>query len=336
MATIFLCHASEDKPIAEPIQLALSSAGHAVFYDENSLPPGGDYHERIYRAIEQCDLFIFLISRASIEQGKYTLTELKFAREKWSSPVNRVLPVNLEDISTREIPHYLTAATILSIKGNSAAEVRASAEALLKMEGRKKRKMLLTLLIALGTIALSITFMVFWIQGHKLTSDNIVQEDIAQPSRPLPASGYVRFTSEPGDYIGQGEDYNFSDKNGVFSVTGDKNSISIYFEGDDHWSFDFAAPRDQELKVGKYLSAQRAAFHNPVKPGIDISGAGRGCNVITGNFDISQIEFSTSNTLKRFVANFEQYCEESTPKLAGVIDIVVENSLTNNSSGTSR
>jgi hypothetical protein len=326
MTTIFLCHASEDKPIAEPIQLALSSAGYEVFYDENSLPPGGDYHDRIYRAIMQCDLFIFLISEASIAQGKYTLTELTFARKKWPSPVNRVLPVNLESIPTRDIPHYLTAATILSVKGSPAAEVRQSTEALLNIQRGKKRRLWFMLAAALGSITLAVSFIVFQNQGPDPALKPIEDVGVSEPNEPLPANGYVKFISDPGDYIGQGKEHNFSDKNGIFSVVGDKNSISINFEGDDHWSFDFAAPRDKELMVGEYLSAQRAAFQNPVKPGIDISGAGRGCNTISGKFDVTQIEFLDSKTPIRFAAEFEQHCDEGDPKLTGVIDIAVKNS----------
>jgi TIR domain len=325
MAKIFLCHASEDNRHAEPIQLALSSAGHEVFYDENSLPPGGDYHERIYQAIKQCDLFVFLVSRASIDQGKYTVTELKFAREKWPSPVNRVLPVSLENIPIGEIPPYLTAATILTIKGNPAAEVRASAEALLRIQDGKRRKLLFTLFIALGAIAIGNTLMLFRPPGNRNTED-----------QPTSAKGYIAFTSEDGDYIGQGKEYNFSDKNGALSVSGNRNSIRIDFEGDDHWSFDFAAPQDQELQAGEYPSAQRAAFHNPTKPGIDVSGAGRGCNTLTGSFEISQIVFSTSHSFKRFVAKFEQHCEEANPKLSGVIDIMANDSPTNISTNNRR
>lgn len=140
----------------------------------------------------------------------------------------------------------------------------------------------------------------------------------------LNANGYARFSSEKGDYIGQGENHEFSDENGIFSVTGDRNSISISFEGDDHWSFDFAAPRDKDLIVGAYTSAQRAAFHNPVKPGIDISGAGRGCNEISGSFLVKEIEFSENDALKRFVAEFEQHCETETPMLMGEINITVD------------
>lgn len=156
------------------------------------------------------------------------------------------------------------------------------------------------------------------------TQQEVSYDDDYQQPEIFNANGYVQFSSEVGDYIGQGENHNFSDENGIFSVTGDKNSISIYFEGDDHWSFDFAAPRDKDLIVGVYSSAQRAAFHNPVKPGIDISGAGRGCNEISGSFLIKEIEFSENDALKRFVAEFEQHCDADSPKLKGEINITVE------------
>ena len=136
-----------------------------------------------------------------------------------------------------------------------------------------------------------------------------------------PAHGYVKMSSEKGDYIGQGLNYKFSDDNGIFSVRGDHNSISIFFEGDDHWSFDFSAPRNETLSIGIYSTVQRAAFHNPVKAGIDISGAGRGCNVMTGEFQIKNIAFSTERELEKFQAVFEQHCEGNAPMLKGEINI---------------
>jgi hypothetical protein len=81
--TIFICYASEDKPAAERVQLALVAAGYKVFFDEQSLPAGGDYHARIERAIRTCDLLVFLVTPSSIARGKFTMTELKFARERW-------------------------------------------------------------------------------------------------------------------------------------------------------------------------------------------------------------------------------------------------------------
>lgn len=130
MPSIFLCHASEDKPAVEPVQLALASAGYEVFYDRQSLPAGADYQARIRAAILQCDLFVFMASPASVAPGRFTLTELRFARERWPSPVDRVLPVLIGALTPSQLPPYLQAVTVLTAEGNLAAEVRAAAEAM--------------------------------------------------------------------------------------------------------------------------------------------------------------------------------------------------------------
>src|SRR6267143_1158251 len=93
MGTVFLSYSSEQGEAATRIELSLKEDGHAVFRDRSSLPPGESFDARIRAAVEECDLFIFLISRESISQGRYTLTELKFAGEKWGNPAGHVLPV---------------------------------------------------------------------------------------------------------------------------------------------------------------------------------------------------------------------------------------------------
>ncbi|HKI05800.1 MAG TPA: tetratricopeptide repeat protein [Thermoanaerobaculia bacterium] len=156
MPSIFLCHASEDKAIAEPIQLALASAGCEVFYDEQSLPPGGDYQARIRAAVNNCDLFVFIASSASIVAGKFTLTELKFARERWPSPINRVLPVAIDGLKPRDLPNYLQAATVLTVSGSAAAEVRDAVESMLR-ELRRKRPRRWAAALAIGSVALTLS-----------------------------------------------------------------------------------------------------------------------------------------------------------------------------------
>lgn len=175
------------------------------------------------------------------------------------------------------------------------------------------------LLAAAATLLLMTSYFFFWPRpidylNHILIPDRSAAEVI----------GYVRLASENGDYIGQGREYVFSTENGLFHVKGEQNFISVLFEGDDHWSFDFAAPRGRELEIGTYSSAQRTAFRNPVKPGIDISGAGRGCNKISGSFVIQDIGFSKSVGLEKFVAEFEQHCEEGIPALKGEINIATK------------
>jgi hypothetical protein len=125
---IFLSYASDDKKIADSIALSLRSRGHKVFFDRDDLPAGRSYDQQIERAIELTDIFIFLISPESVVRGRYTLTELKFARQKWSGPTDNVLPVLVRATPRDQIPIYLTAVTMLEPEGNIAAETSAAVE----------------------------------------------------------------------------------------------------------------------------------------------------------------------------------------------------------------
>src|SRR5262245_54032 len=46
---VFLSYASEDRPIAERVSLALQGAGHEVFFDRTSLPSGDTFELQILR-----------------------------------------------------------------------------------------------------------------------------------------------------------------------------------------------------------------------------------------------------------------------------------------------
>lgn len=120
---IFLSLASPDRPKAVEVALALRGDGHTVFLDEQDLPPADSYHERIRDAIRQADLLIFFISPDSVSPKRYTLSELKFAQNKWPHPKNRVLPVMVAPTPMGIIPAYLRAVSICMPQGNLAAEV---------------------------------------------------------------------------------------------------------------------------------------------------------------------------------------------------------------------
>jgi hypothetical protein len=123
---VFLSYASEQIDIAEQIYLTLSNSGHKVFFDRTDLPPGEDYNPAILEAIRSSDLFIFLISPHSVEDGAYTLTELRFARDTWPNPAGRILPVMAVSTDFSKIPNYLKAVTVLRPAGNLSAEVAAT------------------------------------------------------------------------------------------------------------------------------------------------------------------------------------------------------------------
>lgn len=59
---IFLSYAHEQRPIAEEVSITLSVRGYDVFFDRSTLKAGLEYDSAIQKAVEQCDLFVFLIS----------------------------------------------------------------------------------------------------------------------------------------------------------------------------------------------------------------------------------------------------------------------------------
>lgn len=161
---IFLSYASGDKATAESITFSLRDRGHTVFLDRDDLPAGESFDHQIERAVNESDIFIFLISPNSVAEGRYTLTELKFARHKWRSPNNRVLPVMARKTPLAQVPTYLKAITILEPNGNVAAETSAAVD---EMRPRNPWRLVaptlrnLWLPIAATLVALVLVFLLF-------------------------------------------------------------------------------------------------------------------------------------------------------------------------------
>ncbi|MGE3227971.1 MAG: toll/interleukin-1 receptor domain-containing protein [Hyphomicrobium sp.] len=127
---IFLSYATEQKGVAEPIAFSLRSRGHHVFLDKDDLPAGRTFDDQIQKAVESSDVMIFLVSPTSVAKGRYTRTELEFARAAWRHPTNRVLPVMIEPTPIEDIPAFLKGVTMLEPQGNVTAEVASALERL--------------------------------------------------------------------------------------------------------------------------------------------------------------------------------------------------------------
>jgi len=124
-STIFLSYPSALGETAARLELSLEGEGYSVFRDRSALPPGESFDARIRAAIGESDLFVFLVTPESVAPGRYTLTELKFAEEKWGHPAGRVLPVFAAPTPKEAIPAFLRAVTILQPHGDLVAEVAA-------------------------------------------------------------------------------------------------------------------------------------------------------------------------------------------------------------------
>lgn len=129
--------------------------------------------------------------------------------------------------------------------------------------------------------------------------------------------------SDPGDYIGYGLFYSYFPADGAFTAQRNyDNGVSISFHTPDYshwWYLDFAAPNNKSLTLGTYTGATRFPFQDPSVSGLDVSGDGRGCNTLTGSFEVKQISYGTDNDIIAFWATFEQHCEGGEPALKGEV-----------------
>jgi hypothetical protein len=115
---------------------------------------------------------------------------------------------------------------------------------------------------------------------------------------------------------------------GIFSSTATgPGLISISYQGDSWWYFEFASPTynpvtntntGTPLQDGMYENATRYPFNSPTKPGMSIYGNGAGDNTSDGWFDILDVAFDASGNLLRLAIDFKQYDETDTMSGPGI------------------
>jgi len=155
---IFLSYSSQNRALVEPVNFALLAQGHDVFFDRDDLPAGTEYDQRIIDAVESAELFVFMLSPASIRPGSYALTELGLAQKKWANPSGRVLPVAVEPVAFDHVPAYLKAVTVLEPTGNLAAAVVDAVHRLATARQRPKRAALIAAAVVVVAVAIAAWF----------------------------------------------------------------------------------------------------------------------------------------------------------------------------------
>jgi parallel beta-helix repeat protein len=147
----------------------------------------------------------------------------------------------------------------------------------------------------------------------------------------LLASGFATFaaetslsmSSDPGEYIGGGQEYFYAATDGNFAATRNyAQGVSVSFNTPTYshwWYMDFAAPNGAPLSVGVYPGATRFPFEDPSEPGLSVYGDGRACNTLTGSFEVKEIVYGAGDEIVSFRATFEQHCEGGLSALRGEI-----------------
>jgi len=143
----------------------------------------------------------------------------------------------------------------------------------------------------------------------------------ARLSQAVSAAGSsLWFSSENGDYIGQGASASYVPPTATLTARGDSGYASISVDdpaSGGWWTVDVAAPPGQTLAPGTYTGAVRAPFRGAGQPGLSVSGSGRGCNDLVGDFTVHQIGTAPDGTIASLDVSFTQYCGSSPEALTG-------------------
>jgi hypothetical protein len=97
---VFLCHASEDKPIVKDLYGDLVAAGYAPWLDSEVLDPGVDWDREIKIALRDSDAVIVCMSSQLVDKEGYIQKELRFAEDIQSEkPPGTIflIPLRLDD-----------------------------------------------------------------------------------------------------------------------------------------------------------------------------------------------------------------------------------------------
>lgn len=136
-----------------------------------------------------------------------------------------------------------------------------------------------------------------------------------------PGTTSLTMKSQPGDYIGGGQDYKFTAANAAFTFIASPSGLEQDLSSNDGqtWTVDMYPAPGEVLAVGKYPHATRYPF-NGNGNGLSVDGDGRGCNTLTGSFRVLQAVFSAvDNSLQNFNGTFTQHCEGAAPALTGQV-----------------
>ncbi len=98
---VFLCHASQDKPIVRELSQRLNSEGWIdAWLDEAKLLPGQDWRSIIEEAVETSDVVIVCLSNHSVNKEGFVQKEMKYAKEiALEKPEETIflIPLRLDD-----------------------------------------------------------------------------------------------------------------------------------------------------------------------------------------------------------------------------------------------
>ena len=135
---------------------------------------------------------------------------------------------------------------------------------------------------------------------------------------PAPTPNFIQLVSDPGDWVGSGKQYEYSQANSVITLSASRGLLQVEIAGDEGWSGQFMSPStNANLERGMYANLRRYPFNDPATGGLSWYG-NNGCNTLSGWFRVDKVIYD-STALMAIDLRFEQHCEGATPALHGTI-----------------
>jgi hypothetical protein len=160
------------------------------------------------------------------------------------------------------------------------------------------------------------------------------------PSAPSPSSATpqsaatftgstLSFTSDPQDFVGQGESRAYTLQNAVFrqSVGRSGGFISVAVQPMNQpvtaqWSLIIMAPTGQLITPGSYDTTR---LNTSATYGLDFVGNQHGCNTEAGHMVIHSVEVGPDlMSLKHFRVSFENRCDGRSAALRGEVAVLAD------------
>jgi hypothetical protein len=134
-----------------------------------------------------------------------------------------------------------------------------------------------------------------------------------------PVPTFISLQSDPGDWVGAGVTYHYTQADAVITVDADARTFNLQVAGEESWWTSVQVPDTlTELTPGTYANVTRYPFNDPGEGGLTFWGEGRACNTLTGWFAIDDVRYAGA-TLTAIDLRFEQHYEGSASALHGAV-----------------
>ncbi len=140
------------------------------------------------------------------------------------------------------------------------------------------------------------------------------------PTSPA-AAPVITLSSDAGDPIGRGADYNYDTSNAAIRLTARGALLDVQVSGRESWRATFVLPGTAALlEPGTYGGLTRYPFQPVGSGAMEWSGEGRGCNTISGTLFIDSVRYE-AGLLMALDLRFEQRCDGRSAALRGRIRV---------------